>query len=141
MKPYEYRHIVSFEETNLVGNVYYTNYLLWQGRCRELFLRQYVPEILDLLKEGFTLATVRVSCEYMTELAAFDEVVIRMRFERLKQNRLTIHFDYVRYSVAGEELVAQGAQEIACMRRNGDRFIAEPIPEALRKALLEYQEK
>ena len=23
---YEYRHIVGFEETNLVGNVYYVNY-------------------------------------------------------------------------------------------------------------------
>ena len=35
MEPYyEYRHIVSFEETNLVGNVYYVNYLRWQGRCR-----------------------------------------------------------------------------------------------------------
>ena len=31
---YEYRHVVGFEETNLVGNVYYVNYVRWQGRCR-----------------------------------------------------------------------------------------------------------
>ena len=28
---YEHRHVVSFEETNLVGNVYYVNYVRWQG--------------------------------------------------------------------------------------------------------------
>ena len=37
-KYFEYLHTVGFEETNLVGNVYYVNYLRWQGRCRELFL-------------------------------------------------------------------------------------------------------
>ena len=37
-KYYEYPHMVGFEETNLVGNVYYVNYLRWQGRCREMFL-------------------------------------------------------------------------------------------------------
>ncbi len=36
---YEIRHTVGFEETNLVGNVYYVNYLRWQGRCRETFLK------------------------------------------------------------------------------------------------------
>ena len=28
---YEYRHVVGFEETNLVGNVYFVNHLRWQG--------------------------------------------------------------------------------------------------------------
>ena len=37
MRSYEYRHVVAFEETNLVGNVYYVNHLRWQGRCREMF--------------------------------------------------------------------------------------------------------
>ena len=44
---YEYRHIVGFEETNLVGNVYYVNYLRWQGRCRELFLKDMAPDVLE----------------------------------------------------------------------------------------------
>ncbi len=43
---YEYRHLVGFEETNLVGNVYYVNYLRWQGRCREMFLRDRAPDVL-----------------------------------------------------------------------------------------------
>ena len=34
MRAYEYRHVVGFEETNLIGNVYYANHVRWQGRCR-----------------------------------------------------------------------------------------------------------
>jgi len=45
MRSYEYRHVVSFEETNLVGNVYYVNHLRWQGRVREMFLRDHAPGV------------------------------------------------------------------------------------------------
>ncbi|MDI5903918.1 acyl-CoA thioesterase, partial [Streptomyces sp. 12257] len=48
---FEYRHTVGFEETNLVGNVYYVNYLRWQGRCRELFLKQKAPAVLADVQE------------------------------------------------------------------------------------------
>ncbi|HVR11545.1 MAG TPA: acyl-CoA thioesterase, partial [Thermoanaerobaculia bacterium] len=43
MRYFEYRHLVGFEETNLVGNVYYVNHLRWQGRCREMFLLEHAP--------------------------------------------------------------------------------------------------
>ena len=36
MRAFEYRHVVGFEETNLVGNVYYVSHLSWQGRARGL---------------------------------------------------------------------------------------------------------
>ena len=42
---YEYRHLVTFQETNLVGNVYYANHISWQGRVRELFLRMHPPVV------------------------------------------------------------------------------------------------
>ena len=62
MRPFEFRHTVGFEETNLVGNVYYTHYLDWQGRCREMFLRDHAPAVMDELSRGLSLATVRCSC-------------------------------------------------------------------------------
>ena len=134
MRAYEYRHRVGFEETNLVGNVYYTNHLSWQGRCREMFLRDHAPEILDELKDGLALATVRCSCDYLRELEAFDEVVIRMRLGEVVQNRITLLFEYWR----GEDLVARGEQQVACMRRQGHETVPTAIPPALREALRPY---
>ena len=141
MPAFEHRHVIGFEETNLVGNVYYVNHLRWQGRCRELFLREHAPEILDELQNGLALATVRCSCDYLDELAAFDTVVLRMRLGEVVQNRLTLLFEYWRETADGrEELVARGEQQVACMRRENGRTVPTPIPAALREALRPYAE-
>lgn len=140
MQAYEYRHIIGFEETSLVGNVYYTNHLRWQGQCREMFLREHAHEILAKFDNGFTLATVNVSCEYFAELAAFDEVLIRMRLGALKQNRITMLFEYWRVNEGSEELMARGEQEVACMQKEGDKLSPVPVPLVLREALRPYLE-
>jgi enediyne core biosynthesis thioesterase len=138
MRFFEYRHLVAFEETNLVGNVYYVNHLRWQGRCREMFLREHAPGILDELQKGLALATTHCACEYFVELRAFDEVIVRMRLASIAQNRLELEFDYVRAGANGEELIARGRQGIACLRRNGDQTVPTPVPEELREALKPY---
>lgn len=139
MKAYEYRHQVGFEETNLVGNVYYVNHLRWQGRCREMFLRDHAPEILeDLRNNGLALATVRCSCDYLAELEAFDSIVLRMRLGGTVQNRITLLFEYWRQNGDSEELIARGEQVVACMRREGKGAVPTPIPVPLREALKPY---
>jgi enediyne core biosynthesis thioesterase len=138
MRAYEYRHVVGFEETNLVGNVYYANHVRWQGRCREMFLRDRAPEIIEALKHGLVMVTTRVSCEFITELVAFDEVILRMRLGELAQNRITMNFEYWRSSIAGEEMVARGEQQVACMKREGTQVVPVPVPAQLREALREY---
>jgi enediyne biosynthesis thioesterase len=134
MRTYEYRHVVGFEETNLIGNVYYANHVRWQGRCREMFLRDRAPDVIEALKQGLVLVTTRVSCEFMAELVAFDEVVLRMRLGELGQSRITMNFEYWR----GEELVARGEQQVACMQREGEQVVPVPGPTQLREALKDY---
>jgi enediyne biosynthesis thioesterase len=138
MRAYEYRHVVGFEETNLVGNVYYVNHVRWQGRCREFFLRDHAPELLAEIGRGLALVTIRVSCEYLAELMAFDELVIRLRLAALTQSRVTMAFEYWRQREGGEELVARGEQQVACMRRDGERMQPIPVPIELRDALRPY---
>ena len=137
-RSYEYRHLVCFEETNLLGNVYYVNHLSWQGRVREMFLSEHVPDILEEFSRGLSLATVRVSCEYLAELAPFDEVIIRMRLGELTQSRMTLLFEYWRAAESGEELVARGEQQIACLRRENGKLTPTAVPRSLREALQPY---
>jgi len=134
-RAYEYRHIVGFEETNLVGNVYYVNHVSWQGRVREMFLRDHAPDVIDELSRGLSLATLRVSCEYLAELNAFDEVLIRMRLGELTQSKITLLFEYWR----GEELIARGEQQVACFLREGAKLVPTPVPKSLREALRAYE--
>jgi enediyne biosynthesis thioesterase len=135
---YEYRHVVGFEETNLVGNVYFVNYLRWQGRCRELFIQENAPAVIAEIKDGLKLLTVRCECDFIAETTAFDEVSIRMRLDGLTQTQVGFAFDYVRLRPGAEELVARGKQRIACMYGSNDDARPCRVPEPLRIALADY---
>jgi enediyne biosynthesis thioesterase len=134
LKCFEYRHTIGFEETNVVGNVYYVNHLRWQGRCREMFLREHAPCVLEEMARGLALVTTNCSCEYLEELSAFDPVVVSMRLSSIGQSRITMEFEYWR----GETLVARGSQGVACMRRENGVMRAEALPLKLRAALEPY---
>jgi enediyne biosynthesis thioesterase len=45
-----------------------------------------------------------------------------------------MNFEYWR----GEELVARGEQQVACMQREGKQVVPVPVPTQLREALREY---
>ena len=140
MRAYEYRHVVGFEETNLAGNVYYVNHIRWQGRCREMFLKEHAPDVLEQLAADLCLITTRCSCDYLSELSAFDEIVIRMRLRAMALNRVTMSFEYWRQAGEEEELIARGEQQIVCMRREGKRLEPAPLPQSMKAALQSYAE-
>ena len=139
MEPYyEIRHMVGFEETNLVGNVYYVNYLRWQGRCREMFLRDKAQTVLEDIRADLKLFTLKCECEFFAEITAFDELSIRMRLEDLTQTQIGFAFEYVRLRDGLEELVARGRQRIACMRGPNTDTRPTRVPDDLREALSHY---
>lgn len=135
---YEIRHTVGFEETNLVGNVYYVNYLRWQGRCREMFLKEKAPAVLADLRNDLKLFTLKVECEFFSEITAFDDLSVRMRLEELTQTQVQFSFDYVQLRDGQENLVARGRQRIACMRGPNTATVPTRVPEELREALVPY---
>jgi enediyne biosynthesis thioesterase len=134
---YDYEHLVTFDETNVVGNVYFTNHLRWQGHCRERFLADHAPGVLAALGE-LALVTTRCSCEYYAQLAALDRVVVQMSLEQLGRSTIGMRFEYVREGDAGREVVARGEQEVVCLRRDGAGFSHTEVPEELRSALAPY---
>jgi enediyne biosynthesis thioesterase len=130
-----YRHIVSFEETNLVGNVYFTRHMSWQGRCREMFLKYHAPAVMDELARDLRLVTLRVSCEYFAELTALDEIDVQMSLAHLRQHRIGLDFNFLKLLPAGTVLAARGFQEIGCMRLNSRGLAPVGPPPALAAAL------
>ena len=135
---YEIRHTVGFEETNMVGNVYYVNYVRWQGRCREMFLLEKAPAVLEEIRDDLKLYTLRVECEFFAEITGFDHLSIRLRLEELTQTQLQFTFDYVHLHPDGDRLVARGRQRIACMRGPNNATVPSRVPEALLEALRPY---
>ena len=152
-RAYRCRHCVSFEETNLVGNVYFARHVSWQGRCREMFLLEHAPGVLDDLAGSLRLVTLSVACEYFSELRALDEIEIAMTLASQRQHRLGLAFDYrlLRRAAGGRRsgagvgggadapgegtLVARGTQEVACMQHTAGGLVPCPVPAELHIAL------
>jgi enediyne biosynthesis thioesterase len=141
-----YLHVVTFEETNLVGNVYYTNYIRWQGHCRELFLMERAPEVLRQLQDRqLVLHTSSVGCEFFSErgLSAGDHVRVLMRLSELRGGRLGLTFDYERLPAwpahDGAELVARGTQQLCSKHWGSDgSLVACVLPVPLLQALVPF---
>jgi len=138
-RTYTYRHRVTFDETNLVGNVYFAHYLHWQGHCREHFLADHAPSVLAALGDGLALVTVACDVEFYAEGRALDVIEVRMGLDRIAGHRITMAFDYQRLEPEGD-LLARGHQTVATMRRAGAALAPVPVPEQLRAALARYQE-
>jgi enediyne core biosynthesis thioesterase len=149
MKAYEHQHTVTFEETNLVGNVYYVEFLRWQGRCRELFVHEHAASVAAAVaSRDLALVTLHCSCDYISEVNAFDVVTVQMRLLETYQNRIDLDFETWRQVTSGQandrpedrSLVARGKQTIACMERQADGSLTPvTIPEALLAALAPYR--
>ena len=139
---YELRHRVGFEETNFVGNVYYVNYLRWQGHCREKFLNEMAPDVLaEIMHDDLKLFTLKAECEFFAEITAFDELSIRMRLDELTQTQVVFSFDYVQVTEDGQEsLVARGKQRIACMRGPNNATVPTRVPAQMLEALSPFTE-
>lgn len=136
-RKFVWHHCISFEETNVVGNVYFTRHLSWQGKCREMFLKTHAPGTLRELAGDLRLVTLNVSCTYFDELVAFDEIALHMGLTHLNQHRIGLDFAYMR---AGEnprsgQRFAQGSQEIGCMRLGKSGLMPVSPPDELNAAL------
>jgi enediyne core biosynthesis thioesterase len=139
---YEVRHRVGFEETNFVGNVYYVNYLRWQGHCRERFLKDMCPDVLaEIMHDDLKLFTLKAECEFFAEITAFDELSVRMKLDELTQTQIQFTFDYIHLKDDGQEsLIARGKQRIACMRGPNYATVPTRVPAALLEALSPFTE-
>jgi enediyne biosynthesis thioesterase len=138
---YEIRHRVGFEETNFVGNVYYVNYLRWQGHCRERFLQDLAPTVLaEIMHDDLKLFTLKAECEFFAEITAFDELSVRMKLDELTQTQVVFSFDYIHHKDGAESLIARGKQRIACMRGPNNATVPTRVPVALRAAIAAFTE-
>lgn len=109
-KYFDYRLLVGFEETNVVGNVYFANYFVWQGKCREAFLARYAPRVLDDFAAGHGMITKQASCEFFEESFAFNNLLIRMSLHKLNHTSITMAFAYYREAPDDLVLLARGQQ-------------------------------
>jgi enediyne core biosynthesis thioesterase len=107
---FEHRLLVTFGDTNVVGNVYFANYFHWQGACREAMLAEYYPEFEDDLHRGFSFITEFAHMDFLQEAHLFDRVLVRMTSNDLSRTRFELEFEFLREKEGF--LLARGKQAV-----------------------------
>ena len=107
---------VRYAETDVMGVVYYANYLVWFEIGRTDWLRQTGQSYRDMEAEGTQLPVIEAACAYRRPARYDDVVEIRTRATRLTPVR--VRFDYEVVGPGGD-LLAEGRTIHAAITPDG----------------------
>ncbi|MGE0763392.1 MAG: SDR family NAD(P)-dependent oxidoreductase [Bdellovibrionales bacterium] len=83
----------TLEDSNLVGNVYFSNYAVWLGRARDSFLHKIAPQIFTGTTSGEPFCT-RNYIKHLREAMPFDQIQLVMRLQSFNATGLKLYFDF-----------------------------------------------
>jgi YbgC/YbaW family acyl-CoA thioester hydrolase len=119
-------HVVpTYEETNSVGNVYFSNYLRWVGKARELFFHACMPDF-DLNTTEYYVLTRSIRHDFRREAREFEPVVIRIKISHFNRKFVTLA-----HEVQSETRGLLGRGEQSLMFVDTEDFHPLDIPRAI----------
>jgi len=108
---------VRYAETDKMGVVYYSNYLIWFEIGRTDWLRATGRTYREIEADGIQLPVIEAHCEYRQGARYDDEVEIKTRAKKLSPVR--IQFDYEVTRRADAAVLAKGHTVHATVDRDG----------------------
>jgi acyl-CoA thioester hydrolase len=108
---------VRYAETDAMGIVYHTNYIVWFEVGRGEFMRQRGGNYREFEDEGLYLPVSEVDARYIASARYDDEVVVRTSVERLRSRTITLYYEVVMKDT-GQVLVT-GHTKHLCVDREG----------------------
>lgn len=108
---------VRYAETDQMGVVYHSNYLIWFEIGRTEWLRETGITYREMEAEGIQLPVIEAHCEYRLGARYDDEIEIRTRGKKLSPVR--VQFDYEAIRRADGAGLATGYTVHATIDRQG----------------------
>jgi acyl-CoA thioester hydrolase len=130
---YSTRLRVRYAETDQMGVVYHSNFIIWFEVGRVEALRQMGFSYKQMEQDGCRLPVVEVRCRYKAPAYYDEELVVTTRIQKARSN--LVHFLYEVTRATDGALLAEG--ETVHLTRNLDgskRVFPDRYMEALRRA-------
>ena len=134
LRPYVYRMLVRYRDTDAQGHVYFANYLVFCDEAWGAYMRHIGMPYQDLTKLGVETFYVNARCDYSGSATYEDEVQIETRVTRLGRSSVTTAF-----GVRNEqgETLADASLTSVCVDRSTRK--PAPIPDELRRLIREFE--
>lgn len=125
-------------ESNLVANIYFSNYAIWLARLRESYFFPLVPEAYRSSGRRGVLKCLNCSVHHLREGMPFDAIEATMALKAVHERGLELAFEFYRRDASGETIkLAYGDQRAVWLVRDADgRAVPAPLPAAITGPLL-----
>lgn len=127
---------VIYGDTDAMGIVYYGNYFRFLERARSELMRHLGVPYRGIEERGFLIPVAEVGLKYLRPARYDDEIVIKIRVERLTGASIRFEYRLERPDAAGEgepELLGTGFSRHAVIEAASGRVVR--IPEDLVEVL------
>lgn len=109
---------INLGETNATGNVYFANYIKYQGLLREQCIVKHVPDINEIMiQTGVRLVTVDVYQKFKMNAYFGDTIIGELTVDQIQGCKAKVKFRY-RNKKSGV-LIGEGYQHFCCVDKNG----------------------
>jgi acyl-CoA thioester hydrolase len=115
----ETRFRVRYAETDQMGVVYYSNYLVWMEIGRVEWCRQRGCNYREMECDGILLAVAECTCRYRAPARYDDEIVVKTWIERAHPR--LVSFAYEIRLAANDTMLASGATRHLILNREFQR--------------------
>lgn len=109
---------INLGETNATGNVYFANYVKYQGVLRESCIVHHIPNINEIMAQtGIKLVTVDVYQKFRQNAYFGYTITGELTVGQIKGCQAKLNFKY--RNKADGELIGEGYQHFCCVGKSG----------------------
>ena len=84
----------TLEHSNLVGNIYFSNYAKWIGQVMESFFYKLIPEYYRGTAEKGEFVCTGCEINHLSEAMPFNDILVKMYVDEVYENVLNLFFDF-----------------------------------------------
>jgi enediyne polyketide synthase len=93
---YKEQFKTSYQNSNIVGNIYYANYYLWQSQIKDNYFSINFSKYFDKYNPKYDLFCINSKVNHLREAMPFDVIEVTMSIKAIYENGLILSFDYYR---------------------------------------------
>jgi acyl-CoA thioester hydrolase len=124
---------VRYAETDAMGIVYHSNYIIWFEVGRGEYMRQQGGEYAHLEAQGYYLPVIEVQARYLAPARYGDLVTVKTWVEEARSRQVTFAYEVVMAETG--QLLASGLTKHVCVDEEGTiKTIPQEIREMLRRS-------
>ena len=101
------------EDSNVVGNIYFANYSVWQSRVTDRFIHSLAPHFFEDRGARGEAYRAETKIYQLRDAMPFDKVSVVMRLDELYERGARLSYDFFRIEPEGATKIAAGTHLVA----------------------------